>query len=108
MPIFIVLLAATLFGILQTQVGPLTAIHTAVFGGLDSFPLLAIPLFIFAGEMMARGGIAQRLIEMIFVIIGGIRGSLGIATVGSAAAFGAMSGSSVACVAAIGKLTVPS
>ena len=108
MPIFIVLLAATLFGILHTQVGPLTAIHTAVFGGLDSFPLLAIPLFIFAGEMMARGGIAQRLIEMIFVIIGGIRGSLGIATVGSAAAFGAMSGSSVACVAAIGKLTVPS
>lgn len=108
MPIFIVLLAATLFGILHTQVGPLTAIHTAVFGGLDSFPLLAIPLFIFAGEIMARGGIAQRLIEMIFVIIGGIRGSLGIATVGSAAAFGAMSGSSVACVAAIGKLTVPS
>lgn len=108
MPIFIVLLAATLFGILHTQVGPLTAIHTAVFGGLDSFPLLAIPLFIFAGEIMARGGIAQRLIEMIFTIIGGVRGSLGIATVGSAAAFGAMSGSSVACVAAIGKLTVPS
>jgi C4-dicarboxylate transporter DctM subunit len=108
MPIFIVLLAATAFGILHTQVGPLTAIHTAVFGGLDSFPLLAIPLFIFAGEIMARGGIAQRLIEMIFTIIGGVRGSLGIATVGSAAAFGAMSGSSVACVAAVGKLTVPS
>jgi C4-dicarboxylate transporter DctM subunit len=108
MPIFVVLLAATMVGILHTHVGPLTAIHTAVFGGLDSFPLLAIPLFIFAGEIMARGGIAQRLIEMIFTIIGGIRGSLGIATVGSAAAFGAMSGSSVACVAAIGKLTAPS
>jgi C4-dicarboxylate transporter DctM subunit len=108
MPIFLVLLTATTFGILYMNVGPLNAIHTAVFGGLDSFPLLAIPLFIFAGEIMARGGIAQRLIEMIFAIIGGVRGSLGIATVGSAAAFGAMSGSSVACVAAVGKLTVPS
>jgi C4-dicarboxylate transporter DctM subunit len=108
MPIFLVLLTATTFGILYMNVGPLNAIHTAVFGGIDSFPLLAIPLFIFAGEIMARGGIAQRLIEMIFAIIGGVRGSLGIATVGSAAAFGAMSGSSVACVAAVGKLTVPS
>jgi C4-dicarboxylate transporter DctM subunit len=108
MPIFLVLLTATTFGILYMNVGPLNAIHTAVFGGLDSFPLLAIPLFIFAGEIMARGGIAQRLIEMIFAMIGGVRGSLGIATVGSAAAFGAMSGSSVACVAAVGKLTVPS
>jgi C4-dicarboxylate transporter DctM subunit len=107
MPIFVVLLTATTLGILHMGVGPLTAIHTAVFGALDSFPLLAIPLFIFAGEIMARGGIAQRLIEMIFTIIGGVRGSLGIATVGSAAAFGAMSGSSVACVAAVGKLTVP-
>jgi C4-dicarboxylate transporter DctM subunit len=107
MPIFLVLLTATTLGILHMGVGPLTAVHTAVFGGLDSFPLLAIPLFIFAGEVMARGGIAHRLIEMIFTVIGGVRGSLGIATVGSAAAFGAMSGSSVACVAAIGKLTVP-
>jgi C4-dicarboxylate transporter, DctM subunit len=107
MPIFIVLLTATTLGLLHMGVGPLTAIHTAVFGGLDSFPLLAIPLFVFAGEIMARGGIAQRLIEMIFTVIGGVRGSLGIATVGSAAAFGAMSGSSVACVAAVGKLTVP-
>lgn len=107
MPIFCVLLAATTIGLLYTQVGPLTAIHTAVFGNIDSFPLLAIPLFIFAGDVMSRGGIAQRLIEMILTVIGGIRGSLGVATIGSAAAFGAMSGSSVACVAAIGKITIP-
>lgn len=106
-PIFIVLLAATTFGILDLNVGPLRAIHTAMFGGLDSFPLLAIPLFIFAGDLMARGGIARRLIEFILSLVGGIRGSMAVAAIGSASAFGAMSGSSIACVAAIGKLTIP-
>ncbi|MDB5512169.1 MAG: dicarboxylate transporter subunit DctM [Enterovirga sp.] len=108
MPIYLVLLTAATVGVLYLGVGPLYAIHTAVFGSLDSFPLLAVPLFILAGDLMARGGIAQRLIELIMAMVGGIRGSLGIATIGSAATFGAMSGSSVACVAAIGKLTLPS
>ncbi|MGR7995107.1 MULTISPECIES: TRAP transporter large permease [unclassified Xanthobacter] len=106
-PIFIVLLAATIFGILDLNVGPIRAIHTTMFGGLDSFPLLAIPLFILAGDFMARGGIAARLIEFILSLVGGIRGSMGVAAIGSASAFGAMSGSSIACVAAIGKLTIP-
>lgn len=108
MPVYIVLLIATIGGILYLDLGSLLVIHTNVFGSLDSFPLLAIPLFIFAGDVMARGGIALRLIELIMSMIGGIRGSLPVATVASAAAFGAMSGSSVACVAAIGKLTLPS
>lgn len=108
MPIFLVMLAAATAGLLYLSIAPLTAIHSAVFGSLDVFALLAIPLFVFAGEIMAQGGIARRLIVVIFAAIGGVRGSLGIATVGSAAAFGAMSGSSVACVAAIGKLTIPS
>jgi len=107
MPVFVVLLIATVCGILYLDLGSLVVIHTNVFGSLDSFPLLAIPLFIFAGDIMARGGIAQRLIELIMSMIGGIRGSLPVATVASAATFGAMSGSSVACVAAIGKLTLP-
>jgi C4-dicarboxylate transporter DctM subunit len=106
-PIFIVMLTAALSGILFLDVGPVSAIPTSMFGSLDSFPLLAIPLFLFAGDVMARGGIAQRLIEMILSVVGGIRGSLAVATIGSASAFGAMSGSSVACVAAIGKLTLP-
>lgn len=106
-PIFVVLLAATTFGLLHLEVGPLRAVHSAMFGGLDSFPLLAIPLFILAGDLMARGGIAQRLIELILSLVGGIRGSMAVATIGSASAFGAMSGSSIACVAAIGKLTLP-
>jgi C4-dicarboxylate transporter DctM subunit len=108
MPIFLVFLtAAVLFAAFYLGV-PLHAITTAIFGSLDSFSLLAVPLFILAGDIMARGGIAHRLIVFIMSIIGGTKGSLGVATVASAAAFGAMSGSSIASVAAIGKLTLPS
>ncbi|WP_398476079.1 TRAP transporter large permease [Tardiphaga sp.] len=107
-PIFVTLLIATAAGMLMLGDIPLRAMHTALFGSLDAFSLLAVPLFIFAGDIMSRGGIARRLIELIMALIGGIRGSLPLATVASASAFGAMSGSSVACVAAIGKLTLPS
>ncbi len=106
-PIFIVLMTATLGGILLS-VNPVQAIHSAMFGSLDIFPLLAVPLFIFAGDIMARGGIARRLIELVLALVGGVRGSLGMATIAACAVFGVMSGSSVACVAAIGKLTIPS
>jgi len=108
LPIFLVLIVSSLLGILFLGGIPLHAVHTAMFGGLDSFPLLAIPLFILAGDIMARGGIAARLIELVMSIVGGVRGSLAISTIGAASVFGAMSGSSVACVAAIGKLTLPS
>lgn len=106
-PIFVVLLVATCAGMLFMGDIPLRAVHTAIFGSMDVFSLLAIPLFILAGDIMARGGIAERLITLILAMIGGVRGSMPMATVASAAAFGAMSGSSVACVAAIGKLTIP-
>jgi C4-dicarboxylate transporter, DctM subunit len=106
-PIFAVLMVATLGGIM---LGPnqIQAIHSAMFGSLDIFPLLAVPLFILAGDVMARGGIARRLIQLILAVVGGVRGSLGMATIASSEVFGVMSGSSVACVAAIGKLTIPS
>ena len=108
LPIFLVLIVSALTGVLFLGGIPLHAVHTAMFGGLDSFPLLAVPLFILAGDVMARGGIAQRLIELVMSVVGGVRGSLAISTIGAASVFGAMSGSSVACVAAIGKLTLPS
>ena len=106
-PIFIALLAAALGGIVLST-NPIQAIHSAMYGSLDVFPLLAVPLFIYAGDIMSRGGIARRLIELILSVVGAIRGSLGIATIAACEIFGVMSGSSVACVAAIGKLTVPS
>ncbi len=106
-PIFVVLLAAALGGIVLSG-NPIQALHSAMFGSLDIFPLLAVPLFIYAGDIMARGGIARRLIELILSLVGAVRGSLGIATIAACEVFGVMSGSSVACVAAIGKLTIPS
>jgi C4-dicarboxylate transporter, DctM subunit len=86
---------------------PIQALHSAMFGSLDIFPLLAVPLFIYAGDIMSRGGIARRLIELILSLVGAVRGALGIATVAACEVFSVMSGSSVACVAAIGKLTIP-
>jgi C4-dicarboxylate transporter DctM subunit len=106
-PIFVVLLAAALGGILLSS-NPIHALHSAMFGSLDIFPLLAVPLFIYAGDIMSRGGMARRLIELILSIFGAIRGSLGIATIAACEVFSVMSGSSVACVAAIGKITIPS
>lgn len=107
-PIYVVLVASAIAGILSLVAGgSADAVHIAMFGGLDNFPLLAIPLFIYAGDIMARGGLARRLIELVLAAIGGVRGSLGLATVASCEVFGVMSGSSVACVAAIGKLTIP-
>lgn len=106
-PIFVALLAAALGGILMSN-NPIQALHSAMFGSLDVFPLLAVPLFIYAGDVMARGGIARRLIDLVLAVIGGIRGSLGIATIAACEVFSVMSGSSVACVAAIGKVMIPS
>ena len=105
-PIYIALLAAAGAGLLASGY-PLAQLHSSMFGGLDNFPLLAIPLFIFAGEVMGRGGLARRLVEWVLSIIGGVRGSLALATIASSELFGAMSGSSVGCVAAIGRLMLP-
>ena len=105
-PIFIVLLAAAVLGVWMTG-NPIQAVHSAMFGSLDVFPLLAVPLFIYAGDVMSRGGMARRLIEFVLSIFGAVRGSLGIATIAACELFSVLSGSAVACVAAIGKLTIP-
>lgn len=106
-PIFVALIAAGAAGMIVLDLGSPNQIHSAMFGNLDSFPLLAVPLFILAGEIMGRGGIARRLVDWVLSIIGGVRGSLALTTIGSAELFGAMSGSSVGCVAAIGRLLMP-
>jgi C4-dicarboxylate transporter DctM subunit len=106
--IFVALLAASLAEILHRGNMPIAALHTAIFGALDSFALLAVPLFILAGDVMARGGIARRLFTFVLALVGGMRGSLALSTIGASSLFGAVSGSSVACVASIGKLALPS
>ncbi len=71
--------------------------------GIDNFALLAIPFFILAGELMNRGGIAQRLIDFAKSLIGSLPGGLAFVNVISAMLFGAISGSAVAAASAIGS-----
>lgn len=74
---------------------------------MDSFPLLAVPLFILAGEIMTRGGLARRLFLLADVLVGRRTGGLAMATVLACMFFGAISGSAPATVAAIGSMSIP-
>jgi tripartite ATP-independent transporter DctM subunit len=77
------------------------------FDGLNSFPLLAVPLFILVGVMANRLGIADRLYEFCLAALGRMRGNLAYVNVGSAVGFSWMSGSALADVAGLGKLQIP-
>lgn len=85
---------------------PLETMAQKTFLGLNSSSLLSIPFFILAGNLMARG-ITRKLINVANVIMGRIPGALGAVTIAASALFGAISGSAVATVAAIGGMTVP-
>jgi len=78
-----------------------------IFKTVDSFTLLAVPLFIFGGHLMAPSGISGRLIDFADAIFGKLKGGLGMAGVFSTMIFGAMSGSSVAAVATMGSILIP-
>jgi C4-dicarboxylate transporter, DctM subunit len=106
-PVFLVLLAGVTVALVFFMHVPLAALHQNVFGSVNAFPLLAIPFFIYAGELMGRGSVAQRLVDFVQSGVGGVRGSLGITTVGTATIFGAISGVSAAAVATIGKVMYP-
>jgi len=107
LPIYLILLITSLFGVLFVAGVPLTTIQTNMFGSLDSFPLLAIPFFLLAGEIMGRGGIAHRVIAWVTSLTGNTRGSLPVATIVSSELFGAMSHTAVGTVAAVGRLLYP-
>jgi C4-dicarboxylate transporter, DctM subunit len=107
-PIFLILLVTSIAAVLFVADIPPAAIQTYMFGSLDNFPLLAVPFFVLAGEIMARGGIARRIIAMIIAIAGGIRGSLGVTTVAASELFGAMSHTAVGTVVAMGRMVYPS
>jgi C4-dicarboxylate transporter, DctM subunit len=86
---------------------PMEIIIQRMFGGLDSFPLLAVPFFIMAGSLMDTGGIAARLIRLSQALVGHIRGGLAMVVVVSEVFFSGISGSTVADTAAIGSMMIP-
>jgi tripartite ATP-independent transporter DctM subunit len=75
--------------------------------GMSVFSLLAIPFFIYAGDLMVRGGIARRIIAFAGSLVGHIRGGLGQVNIATATLFGGISGSAVAEAAAVGGLMIP-
>ena len=106
-PIFLILLVTSIVAILTVADVPTEAIQTYMFGSLDNFPLLAVPFFVLAGEIMAQGGIARRIIAMVMAIVGGVRGSLAVTTVAASELFGAMSHTAVGTVVAMGRMIYP-
>ena len=108
LPIFLVLLVTCLVVVLLVADIPTDAIQTYLFSGLDNFPLLAVPFFVLAGEIMAQGGIARRVVVWVMCLIGGVRGSLAVTTVAASELFGAMAHTAVGTVVAVGRMIYPS
>ena len=104
-PIFLVLLSTSAVVLLFFADVPAEAVHQAMYGSIDKLALLAVPFFIFTGELMARGSVSERLVGWVTSIIGGVRGALPLTTLGTATVFGAISGATTATVAAVGTLT---
>ncbi|WP_298825311.1 TRAP transporter large permease [uncultured Planococcus sp.] len=78
-----------------------------LYSGLDSFPLMAIPLFLYAGELMSKGGISRRIVSFSASLVGKVKGFLGVITILASGFFSAVSGSGVATVAAVGGMMIP-
>lgn len=106
-PVAVAIGVASIVGILVFGNLPLLIVPQRMFAGLDSFPLMAVPLFILAGNLMSRGGISLRLVDLAKSLVGGLRGGLGAACVITCLMFAAVSGSSVATTFAIGAILIP-
>jgi C4-dicarboxylate transporter, DctM subunit len=85
----------------------LQAVPAIMFGGMDSFPLMAVPFFLLAGVLMKDTGVSSRLVRFVGSFTGWIKGGAGLTMIYASAVFGAISGSSVATVSAMGSILSP-
>jgi len=101
--------AAVSLGFLALEMGTssLMLLISRTFGAIDSFPLMAIPFFVLAGDLMKDSGISRGLVSFVELFMGKVKGGLGHVTVLASMFFGAISGSSAATVAAIGGIMIP-
>lgn len=86
---------------------PLILMAQRMFTGMDSFPLMAVPFFVLAGELMNRGGTTRRIIDFANILVGRIPGGLAHTNIVASMFFGGISGSAVAEAAAIGTILIP-
>jgi tripartite ATP-independent transporter DctM subunit len=105
-PVAFCLLAATVATALYMGT-PMIAIAQQMGSDITSIALLAIPLFIFTGELMMKGGLSDRMIALASSLFGHVRGGLGQVTVGASTLFGGVSGSAIADVSAVGGTMIP-
>jgi len=105
-PVAFALLISSMFTFALLGLNPLVAVQR-LSAGIDVFTLMAIPFFIFAGDLMTQTGIAARLIRVAEGLFGRSKGGLGHVNVGASMMFGAVSGSAVASVSAIGSTMIP-
>lgn len=106
-PVGIAIGLSSLLAISFTPGLSLGYVPQALFTGCDSFPIMAIPLFILAGELMGAGGVSKRILNVCNLFFGKITGGLAIVTVVVCMFFAAVSGSGPATVAAVGSMVVP-
>ncbi|WP_099159634.1 TRAP transporter large permease [Virgibacillus ndiopensis] len=97
----------SIIGIMLTDPGLLINVPRKVFSGLDNFTLVAVPLFILAGEIMTKGGISKRLIDFSKTIVGPLPGGLAMVVVLASVFFSALTGTAIAAAAAIGGMMIP-
>jgi tripartite ATP-independent transporter DctM subunit len=86
---------------------PVAVVFQKMVGGMQVFSFLAIPFFVFAGELMLYGGIADRIVKFANSLVGHVRGGLGMSNVLGCTIFGGIAGSPLADVSAIGSVMIP-
>ena len=106
-PVGMALGIAAFAGMLYVSPDVLIMLPQKFLYGLDSFPLLAIPLFVLAGQLMSSGGLAKRIIAMALIVVGRIYGGLAMVVIFSALLMSGISGSPSANTAAIGSVAIP-
>jgi len=108
MPVFFALLAAPGIMLLaEGQSRDIALLYRNVYNGMDSFPLMAIPFFMLAGDLMNRGGITLKLVDFSQSLIGHFRGGLAHVNIFSSMLFAGLSGSAVADTSALGSMLIP-
>lgn len=105
-PIAVCLAGSSMITILYMDLPPMI-VFQRMAAGMNVFALMAIPFFIYAGELMLHGGISDRLVRLANAIIGHIRGGLGLVNVLASMLFGGISGSAVADASALGATLIP-
>jgi len=106
-PIWMVLMISSMFALTFGGTLPNLVVVQRLFTAIDSFPIMAVPLFMIAGNLMESGGISKRLIDFADALIGHVTGGLGMAAILTCMFFAAISGSGPATVAAIGGIMIP-